>query len=101
MEGGTCTVLDDSAISGPPETDLETEWGDQCSLPDGDPCIVFGVGVVEITGPSVGMYYDAACLEGGGGKTGCGGGGVVGCRVCFVNRAYWKKDFPDERYPDW
>ena len=57
--------------------------------------------MVELSGLSVGMYYDEACLEGGGGVSGCGGGGVTECRLCFVNREFWQADFPDARYPDW
>lgn len=93
--------MDDSAAGGPPDSAAETSSGDLCRLPEEDPCIHFDVGVVEVSGPSVGMYYDKACLEGGGGQTGCGGGGVAACRVCFVNRAFWMADFPEERYPDW
>lgn len=93
--------MDDSAAGGPPSTDVVTDPDDFCSLPEDSPCVEFDVGVAELSGPSVGMYYDEACLEGGGGDTGCGGGGMEECRVCFVNRALWTKDFPDEHFPDW
>ncbi|CAM9357445.1 unnamed protein product, partial [Laminaria digitata] len=99
--GGTCKSVDDSASGGPASTDVKTSSGDYCSLPDHSPCVGLDVGVVELSGPSVGMYYDEACLEGGGGVSGCGGGEVAECRLCFVNREKWLKDFPDLRYPDW
>lgn len=101
MSSAPCNVLDSSSKNGPPATDAETSSGDMCTLPTDDPCVGFDVGVAEVSGPSVGMYYDESCLEGGGGDTGCGGGGVTACRICFVNREFWMADFPEERYPDW
>lgn len=94
-------MIDDSNASGPPSTNAKTDSDDYCSLPEEERCVEFDVGVTEVSGPSVGMYYDEACLEGGGGDSGCNGGGVQACRVCFVNRELWQKDFPDRRYPDW
>ncbi|CAB1113376.1 unnamed protein product [Ectocarpus sp. CCAP 1310/34] len=101
MSNSACNVLDSSSKDGPPATVAETSLGDFCALPADDPCVDLDVGVAEVRGPSVGMYYDESCLEGGGGDTGCGGGGVTVCRICFVNREFWLADFPDERYPDW
>lgn len=94
-------MVEDSGAGGPPDSDAETSSGDLCSQPAELACIELDIGVVEVSGPSVGMYYDESCLEGGGGTTGCGGGGVAACRVCFVNRDFWETDFPDERFPDW
>lgn len=96
-----CIVVDTREADGPPETSAQTNPDDYCELPRGTQCVEFGVGVEEPSGPSVGMYYDEACLEGGGGVPGCGGGGVVGCRVCFINRENWNADFPDAKYPNW
>lgn len=94
-------MTDDSNAAGPPSTNTHSESDEYCSLPSEAPCIGFNVGVLEASGPSVGMYYDKACLDGGGGLSGCNGGGVQACRVCFVNRVLWAKDFSDEREPDW
>lgn len=80
---------------------METPTEDQCDLPEESACVSLDLDVREISGPSVGMYYDEACLDGGGGDTGCGAGGVAACRVCFVNRDFWLADNADERYPDW
>ncbi|CAM9857841.1 unnamed protein product, partial [Scytosiphon promiscuus] len=99
--GGECSVVDDSYAGGPPEASADTPTEDVCSMPTESPCVSLDVDLREISGPAVGMYYDEACLEGGGGETGCGGGGEPACRVCFVNRDFWLEDFPDERYPDW
>ncbi|CAN0313510.1 unnamed protein product [Ectocarpus sp. 12 AP-2014] len=101
MSSSACNVLDSSSKDGPPATDAETSSGDLCALPADNSCVGFDVGVTEVSGPSVGMYYDESCLEGGGGDTGCGGGGVTACRICFVNREFWLADFPEDRYPDW
>lgn len=101
LGGGTCNVIDDSGAGGPPDSDAETASDALCSLPAKSPCVDLDVGVREVSGPSVGFYYDESCLDGGGGETGCGAGGVPQCRVCFVNRAFWLADFPDERFPDW
>lgn len=99
--GGECSVADDSDAGGPPAVDAETTTGDFCALPEESPCVNLDVAVQEISGPSIGMYYDEACLAGGGGETGCGAGGQPTCRLCFVNRDFWLADFAEERYPDW
>ncbi|CAN0404060.1 unnamed protein product, partial [Hapterophycus canaliculatus] len=98
---GECSVVDNSSADGPPDVSAETPTEDLCSLPVESPCVDLDVAVQEISGPSIGMYYDEACLAGGGGRTGCGAGGEPACRVCFVNRDFWLADFADERYPDW
>lgn len=94
-------MVDDSTASGPPDTTSSTSTADLCTLPKDSPCVGLSVGIAEPSGPSVGMYYDETCLEGGGGRSGCGGGGVPSCRICFINREFWSADFPDERFPDW
>lgn len=101
MNEDGCSNVDDSGAGGPPSSDAETAVEDYCSLPQASPCVGVDTGVQEISGLSVGMYYDETCLDGGGEVPGCNGGGVSTCRLCFVNRDIWEMDFPNERVPDW
>ncbi|CAN0006324.1 unnamed protein product, partial [Sphacelaria rigidula] len=98
---GECTTVDDSNADGPPDATAVTDAGDYCTLPSDTACVDLDDGFDEVSGPSVGIYYDETCLEGGDGVTGCGGGGVQVCRLCFINTDTFLLDFPDKRYPDW
>lgn len=101
LSAGNCNVVEDSGAGSPPDSDAETSSGDLCTQPSESSCVELDIAVREVSGPSVGMYYDESCLEGGGGRTGCGGGGVPACRLCFVNRDFWNADFAELRFPDW
>lgn len=98
----SCSVVDDSAADGPPEPTAEINANDYCTLPtESSPCVALDIDMPEQNVPSVGLYYDEMCLQGGGGLTGCGGGGQQACRICFVNRELFLNDFPNVRVPDW